>query len=419
MHLFTMIRRAFSANPRAIPVSDRENRTLEARGIQQPVIRSYLAWRRSVMIAVIIFTLLSAGLTTYRTFWESGEQLDVLQTMAEHFRLDELRALQPESDADITQAAEKANEEIEEEDEEEDPQSAFGRFTEAVELISLNILPLAALAVVALWTRFQLSARIMVAAFAFAFLVPLLIGLCPWSWWGYVEPTYNPQTHPLEYFKLQAEGLWEGLQYLVALLPTVLSLVPGVQRACIRVKFLLPQSILPGWFLVMASPFYALFLLVVFVAINQFHSHPLFFAGMLLFILAPLCYVAKADVFTKPLSSEEDYWRIFAVKRVVGAMIALAGLLLLAYLTTHEAFGVHLLGLHYKNSLLVPLDIVEFLLEILGRSMFVTVLGADLFMRMNLKAWKNSQNFAGSTEAAGYDRVMGELSQISSLRQSG
>jgi hypothetical protein len=412
MHLFTMIRRAFSANPRAIPVSDRENRTLEAWGIQQPVIRSYLAWRRSVMFAVIIFTLLSAGLMTYRTFWESGEQLDVLQTMAEHFRLNELRALQPESDADITQAAEKANEEIEEEDEEEDPQTAFGRFTEAVELISLNILPLAALAVAAQWTRFQISSRIMVSAFAFSFLVPLLIGLCPWSWWGYVEPTYDSRTQPLDYFKLQAEGLWEGMQYLVALLPTVLSLVPGVQRACIRVKFLLPESILPGWFLVMASPFYALFLLVVFVALNQFHSHPFFFAGMLLLIFAPLCYVARADDFTKPLSAEEDYRRIFAVKRVAGAMTALAGLLLLAYLTTHQAFGVHLLGLDYKNSLLVPLDVVEFLLEILARSMFVTVLVADLFMRMNLKAWKNSREFGSSTEAESYDRVLEELARI-------
>lgn len=417
MYLVTILRRAFAANPRAVPVSGRENAILEARGIQQPTIRSYLAWRRSLMIFVVISTLLSAGLATYREFAETGEQLDVLETIAKHFHLEEQKVL-PEmheanpSETESTEADEEEDQEADE-DAEQESLAAFGRFTEFVELISLYILPLAALAVVVLWARFQLSFQIMVAAFAFAFLVPLLIGLCPWSWWGYVEPTYDPQAQTLQYFKLQAEGLWEGIQYLVALLPTVLSLVPGVQRACIRVKLLLPQSTLPGWFLVMASPFYALFLLVVFVAINQFHSHPLFFVGMLLFLLAPLCYAVKASVFTKPLASEEDYRRIRGVQRIVGAMTALAGVLLVVYLATREAMGVHLLGFDYKTSLLVPLDVVEFFLEIISRSMFMTVLGADLFMRINLAAWKNTRDFAGSPEAESYDRVLGEFERIS------
>jgi hypothetical protein len=49
----------------------------------------------------------------------------------------------------------------------------------------------------------------------------------------------------------------------------VLSLIPGVQKACLRVKGLLPQSVLPGWFVVVASTLYGLFLLVIFVAVDQ------------------------------------------------------------------------------------------------------------------------------------------------------
>ena len=62
---------------------------------------------------------------------------------------------------------------------------------------------------------------------------------------------------------------------------------------------------------------------------------------------------------------------------------------------------------------MVPLDLAEFLLETISRSMFITVLGADIFMRMNVAAWKNSRDFAGLPEAENYDRVMGEFERIS------
>ena len=75
-------------------------------------------------------------------------------------------------------------------------------------------------------------------------------------------------------------------------------------------------------------------------------------------------------------------------------------------------FGVHLIGLSEKNSVFRPMDLVGFLLELIGRSMFMTLLGADLFMRMNLAAWKHSQTLEGSPEAANYHRVMGELEHI-------
>ena len=114
---------------------------------------------------------------------------------------------------------------------------------------------------------------------------------------------------------------------MVVLLPTVLSLVPGVQRACLRVKTLVPESMLPGWFLVAAAPFYALFLLVIFIAINQITSEPLLLISMLLLAGAPFIYVFRADVFTRPLMTEADYLRMRRVQQVVSGATALAGLL--------------------------------------------------------------------------------------------
>lgn len=412
MFFVTAIRRAFTSNPRAVPVSDRENATLKARGIQQPAMQSYFAWRRGVLVFVVLSAILSAGLATFREYTETGERIDVQETIAKHFRLDEHGAIR------AALGAQSMGDEDEEEESmataDQAPKTALQQFSDFLDDTGLYLLALAALAASVLWTRFQFTFQIMVGTFVLTFLVPLLLGFCPWSWWekGYADIAYNPQTQTWQYFERIWEGLKDGALYLVPLLPAVLSLVPGVQRACIRVKMLLPQSILPGSLLVIISPFYAMFLLVIFVSINQLRLDSLFSVGMLLFIAAPLTYAVQASLFTKPLTSESDYRRIRVVKGIAGAITALAGALLVAYLAKGEIWGVRLLGTDPKSALMVPLDLVEFFLEFVTRAMFITVLGADLFMRMNLTAWKHTRDFTGSPEAADYDRVMGEFERV-------
>lgn len=420
MNIAAGLRRAFIANPRTVSLSESEQTTLVSQGVEQSTVQKYLAWRRGLMLFVVVATVLSAGLATWRDFAESEHRVDLYEAIEKYLPLDPQAAVpavihaaeESAEAASGTEEDEMEDEASAEEEEEEEPETAFGQFTDIVQLVALYALPIAALSAVMLWTRFRLSFQIIVAAFAFSFLVPMLIALCPWSWWGYVEPAATPETKPGEYARQTIEGLLEAASYLVTLLPTVLSLIPGVQRACIRVKLLLPQAMLPGWFLVVASPFYALFLLVVFVAINQVDTHPLFFIGMLLFLSAPLVFSVRADIVTKPLATPEDERRLLAVKRVVGGMTVGAAVLLVIYLATREMLGIRLLGMDARHSLLLPLDLVEFGLETMSRSMFMTVLGADLFMRMNLTDWKNSRDFATTADAAQYDRVMGELERI-------
>lgn len=420
MNIITIVRRAFGVNPRSIPVAAGEAATLEASGIRQDTIRSYLAWRRSLMIFVVLATLCSAGLATYRERTEPDESFDIWSAVVEQVpglsdaeEEEDESASEEDDDEDDEEGTAATGADKDEDEEEVDPETAFGRFVENVELAALYILPAAALLVVLFWTRVQLTFLILVGAFGLSFVIPVLIALCPWSWWGYVEPNYDRHTQPLQYFEDMAEGLFEAVVYLATLLPTVISLVPGVQRACIRVKFLLPQSMLPGWFLVTASPFYALFLLVVFIAILQFDSHPLFLAGLLLFLSAPMLYVARSALFTKPLTSADDERRIRLVQKFIGLTTALGGAMIVGFLTTREFGDVRLLGTDPEKSILLPLDIVEFLLETISKSMFMTVLGADLFMRLNLSAWKNARDFADTAAAADYDRVMGEFERIS------
>lgn len=430
MGLINDIRRAFAANPHKVPVGDRENAAIAARGIEQPTLRIYLAWRRSLMMFVVVTTLMSLGIMVYRVQTEPADDTDIMETLAEHFAED--LGLQVEEDegddeapvalpgAGAGQAAASLGGKKPPKSPLPAPSDAaeagyartpFAKFSDGLEWAAYYALPVAGLAVILFWTRFQLTFYIMVAAFTFSFLIPMIVMIFPWSWYGVIEANVTEKTNPLLYWRLKVEGVLESVGALVKLLPTVLSLVPGVQRACIRVKLLLPQSMLPGFFLAAASPFYALFLLVIFIAINQFDTNWLFVAGFMIFLIAPLSYVVRADLVTRPLATDDDYRRMKLLQRIVGLMTAVAGALIVTFLTTREFRGIHLLGFDYEKSLLVPLDVVEFVLEVLSRSMFVTVLGADLFMRMNLKAWQHQQEFRGTPEAENYNRVMDELAR--------
>ena len=432
MFLVRVIRRAFASNLRTIPVSHDEQAKLEALGIHDPTIQRFLVWRRSIVAVVVLATFLSAGLTTYVEYTETEDRPDLLEEVTEHLQegmkeavpaarlilpadreMDEDEVEPDEDEATVKQKPTDAKAATESKGKAGERSKALGQIADGVHVFSLFALPLAALAVACCWTWLKLSFQILLAGFAIAFFVPMLVALCPWSWWGEPEQIVTLDQDPALYLQNMAEGLLEGAAQMVLLLPTVLSLVPGVQRACLRVKTLVPESMLPGWFLVAAAPFYALFLLVIFIAISQITSESLLLISMFLLAGAPFIYVFRADVFARPLMSEADYLRMRRVQQVVSGVTALAGLLLVVYLAPQQYFGIHLVGLDVKTSLLGPLDVAGFLLEFIGRSLFMTVLGADLFMRMNLSTWQHHRTLAGSSAAEGYDRVMGAMERIS------
>lgn len=279
-------------------------------------------------------------------------------------------------------------------------------------MLSLYTLPLAALVVLFCWTNFRLSSRILLAGWAFSFLVLMGFAFCPWEWFGEKEADLDPENFSFQTLKMVARDANEGVGYIAALLPAVLSLIPGIQKACLKVKMLLPESMLPGWFLVVAALFYSLLLLVIFIAFYQFAGETSMLAGMLLFIAAPFLYIVRANAFTWPLLTEEDIRGMKRSQQMITFATLLAGVLLLHFVLTQELFGVRIIGLDAKTALLTPLDLVEFGVEIIGRSMFMMVLGADLFMRMNLAAWKNQRDLAASPAAARYDITMTALQRV-------
>ena len=443
--------RAFTSNLGAIVVSPSEQTALAAEGIAEPTIQRYVLWRRATVLMVVVATGLSALVSTYSSFTDE-DQPDFMETVTDML-LDKVESLSPEAkkmmeafhvsaapayekaekaidaakeavqdaQADKTDKAEKpeadkdaktdaAKDDSDKEekaggkDEEEEQIKTMGRLAEDFRLLALYALPIAALIVLFLRNRFRLSFKIMVIAFGFSFFAPMLLALCPWSWWGVAEPKLGPGTNPLLFVKDQLEGLMEALALLGGLLPSVLSLIPGVQRACLRVKTLLPQALLPGWFIVVAAPLYGLFLLVVVVAVDQFTSEPAIIIPLALLSAASLTFAVRANVFTRPLLCDADFRSVRNVQRVIGLMSAAAGIILVAFLATREIFGVRLVGTVAKSSLVRPIEIVEFVLEVIGRSMFVSALGAEFIMRLSLTAWRQNRDIAASDAAANLRR---------------
>jgi hypothetical protein len=194
-------------------------------------------------------------------------------------------------------------------------------------------------------------------------------------------------------------------------LPPILSLVPGVMRACSRIKTFLPESIVPGWFLVGAALFYALLLLVVFITIYQLAGNLLLIFGIFFWVGSPLIYALNAGLLIRPLTDERDNRKFDHVEILYRSLVLLAVLLLLIYLLTVDLFGKPLVGFDSNNSWIRPGKVFEFGIEFVGRSLFLTTVFADFFMVMNWSVWLRSKQFEISDRAESYDTIMCKLAE--------
>jgi hypothetical protein len=287
--------------------------------------------------------------------------------------------------------------------------SAFGVMLEIVRVAALFALPITAYLAAKAWDRHKQSRNILIRGWLVAFATPLILGLFPFAWridTSSADPSAAGQMAALL-------GFVGAVTVYITLMPAVLSLIPGILRACLRVKALLPESILPGWFLVASTPLYILLFLVVFSTVNQIAGNFLLIAAVIALLGAPILYMVNAATFTRPLHSQEDIAKIGSIQNTVGLVILAGVALLFIYAFTADIFGKSLIGTSERTSLIRPWDpnLIQFPIEYFVRSLFTTVLVADLFMIMNLSVWQNTKAFAASPQAGVYDRVMSEIEE--------
>ncbi len=371
------LRRAFAWDLRDIAANPSEQALLQGNGITDSILQRYLCWRRSVLLLASLPVILIALLGT-------GDNLE-----------GDYRNL-----------------------------SAVGRLWLGLMILTPFAMPAAVITSAVLWWRQKRGWKIMAWGWAISFLVPITLFLIPAHWLVRIDAASAEERAAAQLGTAFGFGIIVFLSLLVSLTVFTISTAFGVQRACLRLKTLLPDSTVPGLFLAASAPVFPLVLLPLFVLINQLASSPLLILGMLLLMASPLVYAVRAKVFIRPLSTEADFREVLWVQRLAKGMFwSGTGLLVLYGMTrvwavprlggVEEAFLMldkkTLLGFSETSSYLQPWNwrVIRWLvIETLGRSLFTMILVADLFMRVSGSVWSYSRQAVSSPHAQRYDRLV-------------
>jgi len=351
--------RAFTFNLHALVVSGPERKALDRVGITDETAQRYAVWRRSMLWFVMVPTAFAAL-----------------------FHLLKLLTMDQDDLQDYSRA---------------------GMMLFYLMSLSLIALPITAGLAAAGYTTPRLSSRIAMLGAIIAFGVPILVALVPAE--HFLEGTISGDEAKF------GVGLLFGIMFYLSLLPTVLSVLPATCRASIRLKSLLPASIAPGWGLISSAPLYVLLGFATFILIHQITGSPLLILGVLLWIGAPLVHLWNADLWIRPLTRQKDINKAIRMQTYVLAMVAAGVFLIVVFLLTSKLMGKHIVGFDDKTSLMRPwsIDLHARWIEFVGRSMFLTVVFADLLLGMNLSVWKHEKEFYRTEAAQDYDRVIENL----------
>lgn len=356
-------RRTVAANPGNIAPTPAEEQQFTRAGVLDPTARKFAAWRRGVL-------------------WVSV----LPSTFAALFGL--INVLDMEKD-------------------DKEMTSNLGMLVLYVQAFSLFALPVCAALAALVYDRLVHSARLVLLGGVISFGVMLLTAFVPAD--AMLDLKIDKSTTLAKVNAVKTTlGVAFGIQFYLLLMPAVLSLLPAVSRACVRVKTFLPESLVPGWGLVASIPLFVLLTLATFVLLYHIAGNTLLFLGLLLWVGAPMLYLTQFRLFTRPVTDRRQLDALTRTQLGVLGMFAGGVVLLLIYLFTAKFMGMTILGTDKTESLIRPwsLDLHAKWIEFLGRSLFLTVLFADLLVRMALSVWREERAFAGTEGVAAFDQTM-------------
>jgi hypothetical protein len=355
------VRKSLAKHARDVIPTAQEEDALARNGVHRPAVQKHFVWRRALLWLVVVPATFSAVMV-------------LIDVMAE----------------DYTEW------------------TGFGVFVNIMYGLSLWAVPVTALLAAKTWERPRRSRQFLLIGFLVSFLGVMMWGFIPISWMFKVEGT-EAEVRQAKMF-VQAIG---GVAVFFALLPVILSLLPGAIRACVRIKVLFPESILPGWLLITLTPVYALLLMTLFILVNQLSGNLLLIFGTAAIVLAPAAYLLKTGLFIKPIADEEGTAAVERAQWIYQMILWLGLLLLMLYALTGRVLGYPIVKFGRQDGIIgfwsFLWHAVQFGVDYLGRSLFITAIAMDYFLLMNVSVWRNTREFE-KTEAAGeYEATVQEL----------
>jgi hypothetical protein len=284
--------RAITANFQRQRAADDERQQLAAHTppVTDPIAQDYVAWRRAALWIAGVLLTVSVLL-----------QLVEHQSVAAHWAAGAAKANgQVLSGADLEQQIAATTQQMG-----EDNVAVIDGLQDFLLFVKMSV---AVLTVIAArwWLRVRRSLALARWAWVTALVVPLLVSGWPWA-------NMLDFTHLDGAFGQAGTGAAIKQQFAIMLAavlmatvaPKLIALFPGIMRASLTLKTLLPEAAVPGWLTVVFAPFLAGFLLLVLCFLSQVQGSWWLIIAILCLVVGPCIYVRRAADLVRPHSAGE------------------------------------------------------------------------------------------------------------------
>jgi hypothetical protein len=195
-------------------------------------------------------------------------------------------------------------------------------------------------------------------------------------------------------------GVGFAMYALFLLVPRVFGLFPGLIRACMTLRTLVPESPLPGYVCAVITPLYTILLLVFLGFAAQIGSGPLF-VGLVALLCAELLLLKNLRMLSKPMPPEEMNQHLRPLRLKMG-IATITGLV----------FILAMLGEHWDKLNLEWHTVATVVGQLIGNIFVVTVVAADFLLSLMRFSFDQDKALDGTELYAVMAQRYADLSQV-------
>lgn len=179
---------------------------------------------------------------------------------------------------------------------------------------------------------------------------------------------------------LQAMTMVYALAIFLSAIPAVLSLFPGLLRATLMVKLLVPGRGLAPTVGGLAAPFYALLIIVVLSLVQQTIGSMVSLAGALCIVTGLIMFSRGMWALARPMDHGEAKPVVAGLRRRLLIVMGIGLVLLCVPVFTTRVFGKTLIGVG-DDAMFQPWDLIGLVLWFMTMTLSYSVVACDSLIR--------------------------------------
>jgi hypothetical protein len=189
-----------------------------------------------------------------------------------------------------------------------------------------------------------------------------------------------------------------GAFALITLAPRIFGLFPGIVRASLTLRTLVPESPLPGYVVALIEPLYMVFLMLVIVTVAQVGNALVFF-GMLSLFVSTIFLMKEVRALSKPMDpvAMNAHLKPLRMRMLIATGIGLLFLLIGSHDAWKEVGTWKLLGV---------------VCHLFGNIFLLTAVTADFFIGLMKYSFDEEKNFRASPLYSDLERRFADLAQV-------